>query len=139
SLVTNRRCAGMAITPMLRKKWVSLLWRASSVNQEGWTKQPGRRYPAGILKAEQPSGGAWQRKRAPLPACQSSRQKSWNGSGKINVDNLSARRAIHSMAQALGRKHVLAGTRTCFKLASGQSTTNRSSYQLTASGRGLAT
>src|SRR5438477_1408673 len=79
------------------------------------SKKPGCGYPAGILTTGLESHGAEQGGRAPLPACQSSRQKSWNGSGKLNVDNLSARRAISSMAQALGRKRVLAGTRTCFK------------------------
>jgi hypothetical protein len=51
---------------------------------------------------------------------------------KFNVGNLSARRATSSMARALGTKHELGS------MGSAQST-NRSSYQFTASGGTLAT
>src|SRR5262245_33952749 len=91
----------------------------------------GRGYPAGILKV-----GGKARKTRQTRAHHHHRAspvaKKAGMDRKFNVGNLSARCATSSVAQALGTKHEPGST------GSAQST-NRSSYQFTASGGTLAT
>jgi hypothetical protein len=91
-------------------------------------------YPAGILKA-----GSKTRKASQVSAHHRHRAspvaKKAGMDRKFNVGNLSARRAIGHMTRALGTKH---GPQESRPTGSAQST-NRSSYQFTASGGTLAT
>src|SRR5262245_4370097 len=91
----------------------------------------GRGYPTRILKTDskpRKTGGAsaHHHQRASPVAKKAGMDR------KLNVGNLSARRTTNSMARALGTKHEPGST------GSAQST-NRSSYQFTASGSTLAT
>src|SRR5207248_8236764 len=109
SRVTNRRCAGMAIMPMLRKKCVSDL--AAGIFREGNDRAQSRAggYPAGILKVgsktrKTSQASAHHRHRASPVAKKAGMDR------KFNVGKLSARRATSSMARALGTKHKLKST-----------------------------
>src|SRR5437762_6728970 len=99
SRVTNRRCAGMAMTPMLRKN--------GSASGAGFVRERKRAagqfiYPTEILALEGPGGRFCLALRAPSPRASPDAKKAGMDRGEINVGNLSARAAISSMARALG-------------------------------------